>query len=110
MKIHKEFLETMLYRRSIPATPLRLRVLQCIFEYTEYFTAEQVARNLGETEKVDGAHVSNILTQFNRSGLITRVEDEEVNMRRPGRQIKKYIWLHQYIRRVNQRASYVPTN
>lgn len=110
MKIHKEFLETMLHRRSIPATPLRLRVLQCIFEYTEYFTAEQVIRNLNKTEKVDNAHVSNILTQFNRSGLITRVEDEEMTMRRPGRQIKKYIWLHQYIRRITQRASYVPIN
>ncbi|HEY5749104.1 MAG TPA: transcriptional repressor [Chryseolinea sp.] len=110
MKIHKEFLETMLHRRSIPVTPLRLRVLQCLFEYTEYFTVEQVARNLNKTEKVDNAHVSNILTQFNRSGLITRVEDEEMDMRRPGRKIKKYIWLHQYIRRVNQRASYVPIN
>ena len=100
----------MLQRRSIPATPLRMRVLQCIFEYTEYFTAEQVISNLNKTEKVDNAHVSNILTQFNRSGLITRVEDEEMTMRRPGRRIKKYIWLHQYNRRINQRASYVPVN
>jgi Fe2+ or Zn2+ uptake regulation protein len=108
MRIHKEFLETMLRRRSIPVTPLRLRVLQCLFEYTEYFTVQQVTRNLNHAEKVDAVHIGNILTQFNRSGLITRVEDEEMNMRRPGRKTKKYIWLHQYIRRVNQRASYVP--
>jgi len=98
----------MLHRRSIPITPLRLRVLQCLFNYTDYFTIDQVTHELNKTAKVDYAHVANILTQFNRSGLITRVEDEEVNMRQPGRKIKKYIWLHQYIRRIKQRPSYVP--
>ncbi|MBL0740442.1 hypothetical protein [Chryseolinea lacunae] len=102
MPIHREFLETMLNRRKITITPLRLQVLECILNYREAFTIEQVCHDLEHTTKVDAATVSHLLIQFNRSELITRLEDEEVGLRRSGRKVVRYVWLSHYIRTTNR--------
>lgn len=102
MQIHREFLETMLNRRKITITPLRLQVLECILTYREAFTIEQVRHDLENTIKVDAATLSHLLIQFNRSELITRLEDEEVNLRRAGRRVIRYIWLSHHIQHTSQ--------